>query len=148
MNEFHRAAQQLARINLNKIMFTVWETFAVQQFITQLNTKNQLFDKGEDSLGVSLGEYSPFTQQIKVSKGQRVDHITLNDTGEFYESFMVTPFRNGFLITADPVKDDDNLFVEYGEEIVGLNDENKRKLIQFIQPFIAIETEKALSSIR
>ena len=153
MNEFERFEKAFT-FDLDRVLFNVWSNPRVQNFIIELNTEgqptSQLFEKGEDSLGVSLGEYSPFTVQLKVNKGQRIDHITLKDTGEFYESFDITPFRNGFLITANPIKDQDNLFVEYGEDIVGLSDQNKIILCesQIFREALIQEAKKALSQFR
>ena len=76
----------------------------------------------------------------------RVDHITLRDTGEFYESFKVVPLLRGFRIEADPDKGGgDNLFDDFGEDIVGLSEENILILCRFIQPFFTEEAKKVLS---
>lgn len=104
-----------------------------QRFIIDLNTEEQLFEQGIDSLGVSLGEYSDFTKAVKKVKGQRLDHITLEDTGEFYKSFAIKVQNGGFLIVADGQKDDTNLFEEYGKEILGLTDESLQIVIDAIK---------------
>ena len=152
MSDFDRLANTFKAFNVNEILREVWRNPLVQQFIIKLNTEgvptSQLFNKGEDSLGVSLGQYTPFTKAIKAEKGQRLDHISLLDTGEFYESFVVRPFLKGFTITAKGQKEDTNLFEEYGEDILGLNEENKIILCEFIKPFFITEAKKVLSSIR
>lgn len=89
-------------------------------------TEKQLFEKGEDGLGISLGNYTPFTVQQKQIKGQRSDHITLKDTGDFYSSFKLS--ING-LVTADGQKEDTNLITEYGNEILIWSDENQDDFI-------------------
>lgn len=104
-----------------------------QRFIIDLNTEEQLFEKGIDSLGASLGEYTDFTKAVKRIKGQRLDHITLEDTGEFYKSFAVKVQNGGFLIVADGQKEDTNLLEEYGKEILGLTDENFQIVIDAIK---------------
>ena len=104
-----------------------------KDYIIELNTEgektSQLFELGVDSQGNRLGDYSGFTKNIKASKGQRIDHITLKDTGEFYKSFKVTPNKKGFRITANPNKDDSNLFDDFGVDIVGYK-ENVFKLLR------------------
>ena len=73
----------------------------VQDEIIRLNTEDQLYEEGIDSQGRSLGEYTPYTIEIKKSKGQRVDHITLKDTGAFYASFKVRATKTDLIIEAD-----------------------------------------------
>jgi len=123
---------------LESIVFQeIFNNPAMKRFIIALNTDapkdGQLFEKGIDSRGISLesigGPYSPFTIEVKLQKGQRVDHVTLKDTGEFYESFRVQVDKDFFTIDANPMKDDTNLFTEWGEDILGLTDENLQILI-------------------
>lgn len=102
----------------------------VQDEIVRLNTIDQLYDKGIDSLGDSLGDYSPFTVRVKVYKGQKTSNITLKDTGEFYDSFDVTVYKDGFTISADAQKEDSNLVEEFGIDILGLTDGSIDKLIR------------------
>jgi len=108
-----------------------------QRFIINLNTEgeatSQLFEQGIDALGTSLGKYSGFTEEQKKKDGQRFDHITLKDTGEFYNSFAVKVQNGGFLIVADPNKDDSNLFDDFGKGILGLTDENLQLVIDAIK---------------
>jgi hypothetical protein len=104
-----------------------------QRFIIDLNTEEQLFEKGIDSLGASLGEYSDFTKAVKRIKGDRIDHITLLDTEEFYKSFAIKVQNGGFLIIADGQKEDTNLLERYGKEILGLTDENLQIVIDAIK---------------
>jgi len=124
-----------------KIINSILQNKDFQKFIISLNQNDQLFDEGIDSLGVSLGEYSDFTKVKKLADGQRFDHITLLDTGGFYKSFVVTASNGGFTMTADPVKDDSNLFDDFGVEIVGLTKENLQIVINAIR-------EKLLTKIR
>ena len=106
MQDFERLLKNVNNLNINDIFFELWSDNRVQNYIIDLNTEgentSQLYELGVDSLGNSLGEYSPFTIPFKVEKGQRFDHVTLKDTGGFYESFMVTPLKTGFKIDANP----------------------------------------------
>ena len=122
-------------INLDQdlIIENILKDKGFQRFIIDLNTEEQLFEKGIDSFGASLGDYTDFTKTVKSIKGQRIDHITLEDTGEFYKSFAIKVQNGGFLITADGQKEDTNLLEEYGKEILGLTDENLQIVIDAIK---------------
>ena len=148
MKDFERLLNNVVNLDLNDIFLAMWKRNDTQDYIIELNTKgentSQLYELGEDSLGSSLGSYSGFTKDIKASKGQRIDHITLNDTGDFYKSFKVTPNKKGFKITANPIKEDNNLFEDFGVDIVGLNKENVLLVLDFIEPMFNKEFEKRL----
>jgi len=122
----------------NQIINEILSDKGVQEFIIDLNTQGQLFEKGIDSLGVSLGDYAPTTIEGTVNfegkkeKGQRFDHITLNDTGEFYRSFKIVLSDKSFRIVADGQKDDVNLLDEF-RDILGLTDENLQLVIDAIR---------------
>lgn len=106
----------------------------VKEFVIQMNTIDQLYDEGIDSLGRKLGDYSPFTVEKKKSKGQRYDHITLKDKGYFYDSWIVIVDKKGLLLDADDEsKYDEPLFTLYGEDVLGLTEENKLKLFYIIR---------------
>ena len=100
--------QSVSDLELNEVAFEIASEKEVKDLVIRLNTKgaktSQLFELGEDSLGDSLGEYSPFTVEKKKDKNQPFDRITLKDTGEFYNSFVVVPYRGGFTIKANPIK--------------------------------------------
>lgn len=105
----------------------------LQDEIVRLNTQEQLYDDGIDSLNRQLGEYTPYTVEIKKQKGQRTDHITLKDTGAFYNSFKVTVNSRGFTIIADDrSKYDVPLTDEFGIDILGLTEDNKSWLYDFL----------------
>ena len=95
----------------------------IQELIVELN-QEQLYNLGEDSEGNTLGTYAPTTVMIKQAQGVPTDRITLKDTGDFYSSFKVFYSNGEIFIDADGQKDDTNLFDEYGEDILGLNDAN------------------------
>lgn len=107
----------------------------LKENMVQYNTIDQLFNLGIDSDGRTLGQYSASTIEGtknylgKKQKGQRFDHITLKDTGAFYDSFKVIPTQDGLLIVADSEKDDTNLRDTFGNEIIGLTDENFSKTV-------------------
>lgn len=93
---------------------------------------DQLFEKGVDERDRVIGVYSPWTELINPKKVAGTP-FTLYDTGEFYSSFYLIVTNDSFIIDADPIKVDENgdvtdLFKEYGDGIVGLNQESRVKL--------------------
>lgn len=74
--------------------------------------------------------------------GKEPGPIQLYDTGDFYKSFEVILKDDGFIIDGDGLKTDDSqgisittdLFVVYGEDITGLNDENLSKFVERLLP--------------
>lgn len=116
----------------------------VKEEIIQLNTIDQLFDRGVDSLNRSLGDYSPFTVEEKKRKGQKYTNITLKDDGDFYKSFKVEVTATEIRISANPIKDDNNLFDDFGSEIVGLTDQNTLRICDMILQNIIIYVKKEL----
>ena len=162
---------QPLRLILNSILKLDLDTIALQitrnnlfkTLVIKLNTEglptSQLYEKGEDSFGKKLsgksiaidGEYTPFTKQLKQEKGQPTDRITLKDTGEFYLTFEVIPFKGGFEIYADGFKKgvaggegNNDLFEEFGEDILGLNQENLQIIIEFYKNAIQEKVRQKL----
>jgi hypothetical protein len=137
-NRVYRLLDNIISLDENQIINEILSDKGVQEFIIDLNTQGQLFEKGIDSLGVSLGDYAPTTIEGTVNfegkkeKGQRFDHITLNDTGEFYRSFKIVLSDKSFRIVADGQKDDVNLLDEF-RDILGLTDENLQLVIDAIR---------------
>jgi len=136
--------QSLAKkeLDVNALLRKIVQKPEIKAFILRLN-RQQLYNKGEDSKGESLGEYSPFTIEEKRSKGQPFDRITLFDSGEFYNSFYIKVSGNEIEILSDPIKDDGtNLLREFGEDILGLTEEDQDKLSEMIEPMLAAEILK------
>ena len=117
---------------------------AVQTFILDLNRRDQLFNKGVDSNNRALGVYSPYSIENKVGPVPSDFHITLFETGEFYSTFVIIPGKDFFEIDAEPLKDGDNLFDKFGEDILGLNDENLQVLIDFFKETISLRVREQL----
>lgn len=119
--DIYKQLAKYAKLNFGDVIFAVLNQNNIKELIIELQ-QERLYERGTDSEGVSLGDYSPYTVEIKREKGQRFDHITLNDTGDFYESFTVTVVKDGIVLNADPNKETTNLFSEYGINILGLDD--------------------------
>jgi hypothetical protein len=105
----------------------------VQNKIIELNTIDQLFNKGIDALGQSLGEYSETSINFY---GKRRGHIQLYDTNEFYESFVVLVRKDSLVIRANTFKQGEKGTVDltdrFGDEIIGLTDENLEVITEMI----------------
>lgn len=134
--------ERIANMNVAQMLVKYLSLSEVEEQILHYNTDVQLFSLGENSLGVKLsdigGNYSPVTLALHPEKKPSV--ITLFDTGAFYGSFRVVPLPNGdFEITANPMKDDTNLFREWGGEVVGLQDENLQKVLILLEDLILNE---------
>lgn len=96
-------------------------------------TDVQLFENGEDGQGRRLRSgitgkenYSITTVEQKKAKGQRFDHFTLKDEGDFYASYKLT--ANG-LVIADTQKDDQDLVETFGFDILVLSDKGQDVMI-------------------
>ena len=136
LTPIEQLAFNIAGLNIGATFKKIVNSAEVKSLIIKLNTDNQLFKKGENSLGVRLdaigGGYAGFTIEEKKRKGQPFDRVTLNDTGDFYGSWTVNATVNYIDINADPIKEDANLFTEWGSDIVGLNEENLQLVTEII----------------
>lgn len=102
-----------------------------EDWIVSCVASKQLYAKGQNALGVdimSYRPYTPFTVQMKEEKGQPTDRVTLRDTGDFYDSMRVDADKTYFEIVADDWKTE-QLKGKYGDDILGLNADNKGQLI-------------------
>lgn len=118
-----------------------------KDFILELN-KEQLHDDGVRSDGSLIGQYSEFTKIMKKRKGQRYDHITLRDRGDFYRSFKLGFKDNELIFDAKAVKMNKgkktDLFQKYGIDVMGLTDENKEYVLILLKDEIIKDFEKAI----
>ena len=103
----------------DKIFKLVLDNIFVKELITHLNTEEQLGKERVDSLGAHLGVYSQFDP-----KGRAGKFITLHDKGDFWDSWKLEIREALIIIDANPFKEDTNLFDQYGEDVLGLTDEN------------------------
>lgn len=110
--------------------------------IIQLITEDQLFGRGEDGRGISLGSYKPGTIRYKKRKNQPTDRVTLKDKGNFYKSLKVVLTKDeGFYVESDFARSGDASDYFYGKRdyLLGkypyalrLSDENLKALIATI----------------
>jgi len=114
----------MKQLNPNRLMRDVVGDSQLKAQIIDLN-QSQMFDKGIDAKGETLGDYSP----ISVSKyGKRPGHIQLKDTGEFYDSMKVGVEEDKFIITGDTDKGDVDLAQVY-PDVLGLTTESLDEII-------------------
>lgn len=128
MKAIANLAQRVKSISIDDMLHELSEHVEFTDYIIELNTKNQLYDKGIDAKGERIGSYSAKTKAIKDANGEISDHVTLLDTGKFYESFRVFLQGSDLIISADTIKDTDDLIFKYGQDILGLNEDSLEKL--------------------
>jgi hypothetical protein len=131
MGDIGDTINKFLRFDFKKAVLKILNSKKVSDFVIEMQ-QARLYNTGKDSEGDSLGSYSPFTVVIKQAKGQRTDHITLRDTGEFYESMTFHATGTALIFDADAQKDEDNLFDNFGIDILGLTDFDKERLIELI----------------
>ena len=116
----------------------------LKKWILDLIRIDQLFEQGIDSDGEVIGYYSYFTELMNPAKQEGTPY-TLKDTGAFYESMIIYISKDYFEIDADPIKVDNqtgeetNLFYRYGENIIGITEENLQKLREEIKERYRVE---------
>jgi hypothetical protein len=132
-------AQKVSKIDETEILTKVWSRPFVQDFIIELNTTEQLFE-GDLSNGGKMPQGNPSYISSKGSRGAP-DGISTNLflNGDFYRSFDVIPNKIGFLIDANTSIHGKDFISIYGLDILGLNEENTEKLIEFIKDQIIEE---------
>lgn len=110
-----------------------------EAFICDMNSENQLFEKGITRNGTEIEKYAPYTKNtitIKAIKNQPTNRVTLRDTGDFHSSFVVYTDDSKFYIDATDWKTN-KIGEKYGEEIFGLTDYNLNELIwEYIYPML------------
>jgi hypothetical protein len=141
---------RVIKIDYHEVIQRVFMDPEIQHEMIRLNTRDQLFDKGENSLGVRLetigGEYSFVTILRKNREGLPSDHITLFQEGKFYASFEVVANRGDdfIIIKADSMKNGVDILERWGIEVLGLNKENTKWLVNEIRKKIIKEFRSAL----
>ena len=128
--------------NINKFMEAA--TIQAADTITDMNI-GQLYDLGENRDEEKIRPaYAPATVEIKMKKGQPTNRVTLRDTFEWQSSFYIQYYQEGFEIMAGDWKID-RLKAKYGDEILGLQDDNVRYLLENVyQPKLIEELKNAI----
>ena len=151
MKDFERLLRNVNNLDLNDVFLAMWKRNDVQKFVIRLITEgeqtSQLYNLGQDGNGKFLGLYTPNTVDAKLfgSGDSRVDHITLKDSGGYYDSYVFIPKPKGFSVISNPIMDDGkNLFDRFGEDIEKLSEDNTELVLAFFEPDFNKELEKRL----
>lgn len=117
----------------DRAWFDAMSDKAFQDWIVDLIREDQLIDKNIDGDGKPIGymakdgfrtTYSPATEAITNGRKRAGDPFNLYDTGAFHKSIFITVMRDSFIVDGNGNKGDDDLFVKFGDEIIGITDEN------------------------
>jgi hypothetical protein len=127
----------VTKLDVNNIMFMYFNgNEGVKDEVIRLNTDEQLFNKGVDSVGRELesigGSYSDVTILFKRAEGLPFDRVTLFSTGAFYDSFIVKAQKDGILIEANTFKNGKDLQNRWGDNIIGLTELSLNELVEYI----------------
>lgn len=96
------------------------------------NVKLRFWNYGIDGQGNFLGNYAPSTKERKERQGQRSSHITLHDTGNWWDSLFAIWDRDkedlsldstNVSLTSKLIDGEGNWFKGYGEGIMEFTDE-------------------------
>lgn len=121
-------------ISHREVWFYVFQDMPFKQKVLDWIRIDQLFEQGTDELGNVIGYYSIITEMVYNPEKVAGTPYTLKDSGDFYKSFYIEVLNDGIIINADGVKPDGtNLLEKYGNGIIGLDEESKRKLIEEIK---------------
>lgn len=114
-----------------------------EEFIVGLNKK--ALSEGFKADGSPTGQYSTFTIFSKRLKGQPFSHVTLKDTGDFYDSLFIKLLDDGFEIRSSSQNSEKTGSIrENYPNALGLNQKGleqariklKPKIIQMIKEMI------------
>ena len=126
-------------------MFELMKERNNQDEVIRLNQEEQLFNEGIDSTGRLIGSYSPVTEVLSGGKKKAGTHYTLFDTGTFYKTFNVYSTKTAFYVEADgELGKDEDIIDKYGIQILGLTDESKSDLAEFIKPQVVAKVKERL----
>ena len=103
--------------------------------IIDMITQDQLFEQGIDGTGNKIknqitGElgYRRFTIQVKISKNQPIDRITLKDTGSFYDSINVVGTDDELVVSSN-IGITPDVIEKYGIDVLRPTRENLEEFI-------------------
>jgi hypothetical protein len=134
-----------------KIWKNVFRKKYIQEYIIDKLIQDNQLRLSETGLGTPIRDkntgsttYSLLTEILSQGKKKAGDPYNLYDSGEFYNSMLFLLGYNFFEIDADPIKENDNLFTKYGEEIIWLSENSKEKLRPYLINQYEIELRKIL----
>jgi predicted transcriptional regulator len=134
-------AKSFKILDINKVINDTVKNHGIDDLIIELNTQEQLFKKGINTDKAVVGFYSTTTESINPLK-KAGTHFTFKDTGKFFDSWIIRYESDAIIIEANGQKQDTNLFEKYGQNLLGLTDENLQKVIDEIKKFLPEEILK------
>ena len=125
-------------------MFIVFYIF-ISAVLIDMNTKDQLFNSGEDGSSKKLvPSYATSTKIIKRKKGQKISNVTLKDSGDFYKSIKIETTTTQAVFSTD-IEYYKYLVAHYDTpNILGLQMDNKNV---FVTKYILPNLEKKFKTI-
>lgn len=134
----------------DKIWRKVFRKRYVQRYIIEKLIQDNQLRKHVTGLGSPIRDkttgsttYSLLTEILSQGRKKAGEPYNLYDTGEFYNSMVFLLGYDYFEIEADPIKENDNLYTKFGEEIVWLSENSKEKL----RPYLLREYNSELRKI-
>lgn len=148
MGKLRDMANRVINLDLDTLANSILNNSDFQKFIIELNTEDQLFNENIDSRGIRLndigGDYSPSIFELSRTPKKSLTDINLKDSGDFYKSFSISVGKKSILIQADTRKGDKDLKDEWGDDILGLTDENLQKVINRLKDLLINELRKTI----
>ena len=148
MDALIQFCDNIIKLDIDELLAEIYDRSEFKELVAKLNLQDQLFAKGINSKGVSLGEYAESTKKKKRKDGLPDDRITLFQSGSFYDTIEIIPDNDGFWIVMDGRKRNTDLFVRYGEDVLGLTDENFEPLKDLINEELAKLIQEKITDIR
>lgn len=115
--------------------------------IIDLN-QDQLYNEGLLADNMPTGTYAKNTIEGtskypgKIEKGQPYDHVTLKDTGAFYNSMEVVATPNGIVIEAD----DPHGLDERYPKMLGLTEQSKAEILPEIKDRLIEKVKESITA--
>lgn len=138
-----RLFENVKNLDSLEICVSVFGNKDIQSVILSKNRLDQL-SQGLNADNEIIGVYSKYTDIMSegstfVFEGQSFEKIAgqpynFIDSGEFFNSFRVLVYDDGFTIYANDSKEDGNLTDKFGKNILGLTDESKNELVNAMLP--------------
>lgn len=143
--------QELIKLDYNQLTATIMRDSDFQKWMLDTIRQKQLYEKGIRGDGTEIGQYSLFSKLFKIDRN--LDHITLKETGDFYNSLNVVIGYDDFFITGNGDKVDDlgnktNLFDRYDNNgtLLSFTEENEVILSEIIQNKLLDEIWKVMTA--
>lgn len=138
-------------LDSNKFAVSIYYDRDIQNFILRANRVEQLA-QGLNAEDEVIGTYAPITDityngQEFFFDGKSYEKIAFKPynfivTGEFFRSFQVVVYEDGFTIIADTKKDAEDLTIKFGKNILGLTEENINELVRKMLPLFIEQVRK------